>query len=990
VPPGNYRIEASKAGFKTVIKPDVILHVQDVVTINFDMVLGSAAESVTVEGGTPLINTSDASVSTVVDRQFAENLPLNGRSFQTLIQLTPGVVLTANNGADSGQFSVNGQRASSNYWMVDGVSANIGVNAFQSNGNGIAGAQGGSSIFGGTNSLVSVDALQEFRIQTSTFAPEFGRTPGAQISILTRSGTNQFHGTVFDYLRNDIFDANNWFNTSVTPALPKAKERQNDFGGTFSGPIHKDRTFFFFSYEGLRLRLPQTELTSVPDLAARQNAVSVMQPFLNAYPLPNGPEDPEVPGTAQFNASFSDPGTLDAVSLRMDHKFSDKLNFFARYNFSPSELDQRGFSVNALSIVEPARTSTQTATAALTWSVSRSIVNDFRFNYSSTDSKSYLYSDSFGGATPLTSLPFPNGLSASNSQIVLQLASLGLNSGQSVGAGKNGHNTLQQINIVNTLAAQKGSHALKLGVDFRHISQSYGDFEYFQDGYFLSVPDAVADNPYATILNSSSSGTLLFRNLGFFVQDTWRVFPRLTLTYGLRWDVDVAPASITGPNYNAVTGFNLSDLSTLALAPAGTAPFQTKYGNVAPRVGIAYQISQTQGSETVLRAGFGTFYDLATTEAGNILPVITYPFGGEQVIFGGTFPSAAPPPPITPPAAGAGAIFAFDPHLQLPYTLQWNVALERSLGHRQTITASYIGAAGRRLIQTAYISAPNPNYASAEIVANAGKSSYNALQLQFQRHLSQHLQALSSYTWAHSIDTASSSSLGNSSNALTAFDPNVNRGSSDFDVRNAATVGLTYDLWSPWNNSVAKTALRGWAAENIFIAQTAPPINVYYSGYGELSGGFLSSVRPNIVPGEAFYLYGPEYPGGKALNPVAFAAPPLNSETGLPTAQGNLPRNVLRGFGSYQWDFAIHRDFPIRELFTLQFRAEMFNVLNHPNFGQPIGDLSLPGALNPQFGKSTQMLGQYLSGGAVGSGAFDPLYQIGGPRSIQLALKILF
>ncbi len=188
------------------------VNVQDHLEQNFKLAVGSVSESVTVDGGAPLVNTESAAVSTVVDRQFAENLPLNGRSFQTLIQLTPGVVLTTNNGLDTGQFSVNGQRASSNYWMVDGVSANIGIGTSTTPGNGLGGTLGSFSVLGGTNSLVSVDALQEFRIQTSTFAPEFGRTPGGQISIVTRSGTNQFHGTAFDYVRNDIFDANNWFN----------------------------------------------------------------------------------------------------------------------------------------------------------------------------------------------------------------------------------------------------------------------------------------------------------------------------------------------------------------------------------------------------------------------------------------------------------------------------------------------------------------------------------------------------------------------------------------------------------------------------------------------------------------------------------------------------------------------------------------------------------------------------------------------------------
>src|SRR5579863_3731679 len=211
LPPGTYRLQVLKIGFKTLIKPDIVLNVQDLLAINFTLPLGAASETITVVGGAPLMNTESAAVSTVVDRQFAENLPMNGRSFQTLIQLTPGVTLTPNNQGAEGQFSVNGQRSDSNYWMVDGVGANVGTGANFNAGNGVGGGLGSFSVLGGTNSLVSIDAMQEFRIQTSSYAPEFGRTPGGQISIVTRSGTDEFHGTAFDYLRNSVFDANSWF-----------------------------------------------------------------------------------------------------------------------------------------------------------------------------------------------------------------------------------------------------------------------------------------------------------------------------------------------------------------------------------------------------------------------------------------------------------------------------------------------------------------------------------------------------------------------------------------------------------------------------------------------------------------------------------------------------------------------------------------------------------------------------------------------------------
>jgi len=1002
--PGRYRLEIDAPGFRIVNVTGLTLNVQDHIEQNVRLQIGSVAESVTVEAGAEQVNTTDATVSTVVDRQFADNLPLNGRSFQALIQLTPGVVLTANNGVDTGQFSVNGQRANANYWMVDGVSANIGINASYVAGSGLAGTLGSTSVFGGTNSLVSVDALQEFRIQTSTYAPEFGRQPGAQISIVTRSGANQFHGTAFDYFRNTVLDANDWFADEA--GLPKPKEEQNDFGGTFSGPAIKDKTFFFFSYEGLRLRLPQTALTYVPDTNpqdpySRQFAAPALLPYMNAFPLPNGPEvllNGNHQGVAQFNGSYSDPGTLNAYSLRVDHKINDKLNLFGRYDYSPSELTQRGNNSTgaaALSSVSTTKINTQTGTLGLTWAISPVAANDFRFNYSSTDASSSYYLDSFGGAVPLGTLPFPSPLTADNADLVFYVTSLGNNPSISAGAGA--HNKQQQINLVDSLSLQKGSHSLKFGIDYRRLSPLYDNVPYLQNDTFADIPSADTGTLYYGAVESSLPVSFLFRNLGVFAQDTWHIVPRLTMTYGLRWDVEFVPSS--DPEFPAVTGFDLSNLSNLALLPAGTPPYKTEWGNIAPRMGLAYQVSANQSWQTVLRGGLGVFYDLAASEAGNTLGGLTYPFGSLGFIagipYGGTatFPLSAAnaaPAPIVPPNAGTG-LYAFDPNLTSPYTLEWNVAVEQALGQQQTMTVSYIGAVGRRLIQSAEIFGPNPNLGFAELIANQGASDYNALQLQFQRRLSRGLQVFASYSWSHSIDTGSAGSPGSGSNALSALNSNVNRGPSDFDIRNAFSTGLTYDVPAPKGNAFAHTILRGWSTENIIQARSAPPVDVYYADLGQLSNGFYTNVRPDVVAGQPFYLYGPQYPGGKAFNLAAFSSPPLDPVTGYPDNQGNLPRNALRGFGMSQWDFAVHREFPIHESLKLQFRAEMFNVLNHPNFGPPVGNLGGPGVLNPQFGQSIQLLGQSLAGTyGVGSGAFNPLYQVGGPRSIQLALKLLF
>jgi hypothetical protein len=337
VHPGHYQIEVEKVGFKLVRLNGITLNVQDNLGQNFKLELGSAPQSITVTANSANVNTTDGTVSTVVDRTFADNIPLNGRSFQTLIMLTPGVVVTQTAYDDQGQFSVNGQRADANYFTVDGVSANFGVTGYFPLVQSAGGALPALTVQGGTNSLVSVDAMQEFRVQTSSFAPEFGRTPGGQISIVTRSGTNDFHGTVFEYFRNDVLDANDWFNGYTNnPRLPKAEERQNDFGGTFGGPIVKNKTFVFFSYEGLRLRQPITQQTVVPDSASRQQAPSTMQPFLSAYPIQNGSELGS--GMAQFNASYSNPSSLNAYSIRVDQPVNSKINLFGQVRLLPIQL----------------------------------------------------------------------------------------------------------------------------------------------------------------------------------------------------------------------------------------------------------------------------------------------------------------------------------------------------------------------------------------------------------------------------------------------------------------------------------------------------------------------------------------------------------------------------------------------------------------------------------------------------------------------------
>jgi len=980
LPPGPYRLEVEKSGFKKLIKPDVILHVQDALAINFEMTVGSASESVTVEAGAPLVNAESATVSTVVDRAFVQDLPLNGRSFQTLIMLTPGVVVTATAFDDQGQFSVNGQRADANYFTVDGVSANFGVTGYSPLIQAAGGALPALSASGGTNSLVSVDAMQEFRVQTSSFAPEFGRTPGGQISIVTRSGTNAFHGTLFEYFRNDVLDARDWFVNFN--GLVKPTERQNVFGGTFGGSALKDRTFFFFSYEGLRLRQPATQQTVVPDAASRQQAqatVPAMPPYLNVFPIANGGELGG--GLAQFNASFSDPSSLDAYSIRVDQVVNSKLILFGRYSYSPSSSDPRGGPPppnSVLSTTQSLSSTVQTLTIGLTELIKPGISNDFRANYSNQRVRTKFFLDNFGGAKPLSdSVLFPSGFSSTNGLFQFFLLGAGEYS-----QGKAATDEQRQVNLVDNLSVTKSSHQLEFGVDYRWLAPFSSPFDYAQFAEFTGVTsnpgDALSGTAAFAQTTAAQTNALLSRNFSLYGQDTWKITSRFTVTYGLRWDINPALKGKNSAN-DPFTIVGLDNPATMTLAPRGTPLYQTTYGNVAPRVGIAYQLRRSNWG-TVLRGGFGTFYDLGQGSLGGVSSF--FPYNANNNFFSTPFPlspqNAARPALSTNPPVNT--IVVADPHLKLPRTYQWNVAMEQTMGSSQTISLTYIGALGRDLLRaTNLVPDPtvNPNFQFVSITTNSARSYYDALQLKFQRRLSRGLQALASYTFSHSIDNASTDAVANYLNTPGGGSyQSVDRGDSDFDIRHAFTAGVTYDLPAPGAQKFVRAALGGWSLDSFILARSAPPVNLmgaFYFG----PGGTALYPRPNVNPGVPLVLYGLQYPGGKIFNSAAFTSPPAGQ-------QGDFGRNVLRGFGATQVDVALQREFRVTEKLGLRFRSEFFNIFNHPNFGNPNNSLT-----SPLFGHSTQTLASSLGSGGA-NGGFNPLYQIGGPRSIQLALKLQF
>jgi len=970
LPPGNYRVQVSKIGFKTIIKPDIVVNVQDALAINFALPLGAVSEIVTIQGGAPLVNTESAAVSTVIDRQFVENLPLNGRSFNTLLQLTPGVVIASTGGSaqSPGQFSIAGQRTDANNFSVDGVSANFGVAG--NNGTGASGT-GSAQVFsaiGGTSSLVSVEALQEFRVETSSFAPEFGRSPGGQVILNTRSGTNDFHGGVYEYFRNNVLDANDWFANAAGKA--RAPERHNDFGSFLGGPILKGKTFFFISYEGARLRIPQSKVITVPSEWARTVAApATIAPYLNAYPQPD--DRTVMPGvyTGLFTGVWSNSATLNAGSVRVDHTFNSRFSIFGRYNEASSEFVSRIGGSNTLT---SGPVNTRTLTLGFNAFLNSRMSNTFRANYSTQYAAGLLSLDSFGGAVlpPLSLLLGP--LSSRNTEAGFNIYDAP--GGYTIGPAA--RNTSRQINFVDDFSLVVGTHQMKYGVDYRAI-ELHAEPRQNQAFYVASTVQGFISSggkvsmPTATL----ASARLRSQSLSLFAQDAWKVSPRISLTYGIRWELAPAPEALGATTLASWT--NVDTPSQIALAPLGTPVWGTTYGNFAPRIGVAYAL--TDKGDFVLRAGGGIFYDLGVGSVGNLAS--TFPNSAARNNPNVQLP-ADPTPflPVISTAPPYSRVQAFSPNLKLPRSYQWNLALEKSFGGKQAISATYVGQAGRDLLRQEALFRPNSSFSNTFLLTqNDARSNYHALQVQYRRPLSARLQALLNYTWSHSLDNASSDVVAGLSN--TVISAGSDYASSDFDARHSFSGALTFAVPAASNSGPLGLVTRDWSIDAVIVARTGFPFNATVSATSVT--GFFVQTRPDRVPGQPSWIAQPGAPGGKIVNSAVDPNTGTFSGAFLPPStirQGTEGRNDIPGFGLTQVDLSIGRKFPITERLSLQFRADAFNLLNHPNFSNPAGTID---SGDPTDLQAARMLNQ-------GLGGLNPLFQEGGPRSLQLSVRLTF
>ena len=935
--PGPYKITVRKPGFRTVIRVGVKLTESPPLRVDFKLVVGSVLETITVEGAAPLLNSDDASVGTFVARDEIERLPLNGRGLLSLIELAPGAVVTPATRGEAGQFTVNGQRPNTHYFTVDGVSANSGVSGGGLPAQSTGGALPGLTAFGSLDSLIPLDALQEARVQTSTTVPEFGRLPGAQISLTSRAGTNELHGSLLYGFRNQALDANDWFANRHGDS--RAPLSLHDFGATLGGPVYRDRTFFFLSYEGMRLRQPFIWRQPVPSLEARETTLPWAPPLLNLFPKPNGPDLGN--GLAEWTGRVSRPSRLDNGAARLDHAVTSRLTVFARYSESPSSTEFGTAPVNSLDL------SSRSLTLGLNLRVRPDLLFDLRLNASNATSNSIWRPDNASAMPPCFLAPVTSFflLTPGLCDALVRFTVAGV--GQVV-SGSEGRRSQSQFQVSPSAIWNRATHSIRFGADYRRLAPVRSDATSSLSILADTVDDLAGSNNLWTASAPQRYVSAVLKEVSVFAQDTWRVTPRLTATYGLRWEIAANPSSRAPATF-------VDPLTSVSVPLRPT--WQSTFANLVPRFGIAYQ--PTASGRTAIRAGFGFYYDSSLSLAADVVnggPLSISNFNGRRGLSTGQL------------------VLGFPQFVRLPLVKQWNASIEHAMDEHDILSIGYVGSSGENLIRR---EVGGPGSTSALLLAlatNHGSSEYHALEAQYRRRLAQGFQATVSYAWSHSVDNSSSDSgLYWAGFGVTLAQ---DRASSDFDVRHVLTAGFTYEAppRSPrfW---------RGWALDGMFRARTGFPINVLTAG--QYQGIVFENIyRPDLVGGQPVWIADASAPGGRRINRDAFR-PATPSVLGTP-GQGNLGRNALDGFGMSQFDLALRREFPISEKRSLQLRVEAFNAFNHANFADPTRFLS-----SPLFGQSGSMLNLMLGTGSPGSG-LAPIFQAGGARSLRVVVRFRF
>ena len=874
--PGIYKITVRRAGFRTMIRFGVKLSESQPARADFKLVVGSVQETITVEGSATPMGSPDEAAGTLIGRDEIDRLPFSGRGALSLIELAPTVIVTPATRGEAGQFTSAGQRPNTNQFTVDGISANSGVSGGGLPAQSTGAALPGMTAFGSYDGLVSREALEEVRVQTSAAGPAFGRLPGAQISLNSRSGSNELHGSLFYGFRNEKLDANDWI--ANQHGDPRAPLRLNNFAAALGGPLLRNRTFFFLSYEGMRLSQPLIWRQPAPSVAARENAPAWARPMLDLFPIPNG--NALGGGLAEWTGRASRPSRLDIGSARIDQAITSRITLFGRYSESPSATQFGSSQVNLLDL------NSRGLTAGLDLRARPDLVFDFRVNVSTAAANSTWIAGSSGART-CYQFVIP-------SRPCDYLARLSIAGVGQVISGSEGVRRQSQFELKQTTQFYRGAHSLQFGVDYVRLNPERFD----ASGAISVMMDTVADFASVNYWTSNSpvrQGSAVLQEFSAFTQHTWRLSPRLMATYGMRWEIHPAPMPDTAANFqDPLTGF---------VVPLRRPVWRSNRGNFAPRFGLAYRAK----GRTVIRAGTGLYFDSSLSLATDVLndgPLNVSRFDSGRY---GVFSTVLR--------------FGFPLNLRLPLIKQWNASIEQGLGDRDVLSIGYTGSSGRNLIRRE-IGGPGSTLTDLlTLSTNHGLSQYHGFEAQYRRRMARGFSALASYTWSHSIDNSSTDSGFHwAGSGLTA---DRDRGSSDFDVRHSLTAGLTYEI-----------PRYRWAIDGILRARTGFPITVLNTE--QFTGiSFENIFRPSVVAGQPTWIADPSAPGGRRINDAAF-------QTVAAATQGNLGRNAINGFGMTQLDLALRREFSLGERRTMQLRLEAYNATNHPNFADPVRFRSSP------------------------------------------------
>ncbi|MBZ5492054.1 MAG: TonB-dependent receptor [Acidobacteriia bacterium] len=990
LPPGNYTVQVEQTGFETQVAKNLVLQVSQNSVQNFGLKVASTSEVVTVEATAPIIESTTITVGQTINQRTVQEIPLNGRHFVDLGLLIPGSVTPPQNGfltaplRGQGSFAFNtaGNREDTVNFMVNGINLNDMVQnqiTFQP----------------------SINTVSEFKVDNSTYSAEYGRNSGAIVNIATRSGSNDYHGEVFEFIRNNALDARNFFNPVGTAMSPF---KRNQFGAAFGGPIKQNKTFFFLSYEGLRQRQGLTLSTNV--LSATQRATvtaggnATSQAILGLIPTANDPT-----GT-KFLGSATAPVDIDQGTADISHNFTSNLRLHGYYAAQHDLRQEPTLQGNTIPNFGDTRESKrQIATLGLDQTLSSSMVNEARLGFNRIH-----ITFSPNDTTNPVAFGIQDGLNFNAGLPQITIGGTGVNLGGPTGFPQGRGDTTAVV--ADTLSYIKGRHSFKFGGEFRRFYNNNfnGDPGTLA---FNSITDFAAGRALSFTL---SAGNLPSRiatgELGFFAQDSWKVFQRLTLELGLRYDWNQTPTEALDRFSNLIVSGGQANLVQVS------SPYKQNNMNFQPRLGFAFDVFGS--GKTIVRSGYAILTDQPIT---NLVTGLTGnpPFGNPQAFNGvasNPLSRTTYNTLLVDAKAGGLAPTVVDPNFNNSYVESYNLNIQQQINKSWSMMVGYFGSEGHDLRTRVNLNqfvafGPGPTFtgirpfptlsATSPILPGAnvgnisdnvsnGNSSYNALWISSNMRPWHGLQFNASYTYSKSIDFTSQNGQGvvvqDSSN------PAGDRGLSDFDARNRFVVNFIYDLPAFRHNRL----FEGWQLGSIISDQSGNPVDLVVTGISGLTG--LATLRPDQI-GAVQIVNQPTSNGNiqyfapslcdptRAFSPSCSGATFSISTTSGTLHFGNQGRNSIIGPGFNNVDFSLIKKTKINERFSHEMRFEAFDLLNHPNFGQPGRGAQLV-ATNPALPVSaTNPLIPVSTFGVISSTRF-PTGDSGSSRQLQFAMKLIF